>query len=110
MELIMDNTTSNELLRELARERVHKLRRFYVHLVIYSIVLLIYLSKTYLGSPLNFIPFSYINETVVWIWSFFIVLKGFKLFIKEKFLGANWERNKIREIIEKENNSNNKWI
>lgn len=106
----MENTTSNELLRELARERVHKLRRFYVHLVIYIAVVLIYLSKTYFGAPLNFIPFRYISETVVWIWSFVIAVKGFKLFVKEQFLGANWERNKIKEIIEKENNSNNKWI
>lgn len=110
MELIMENNTSNELLRELARERVHKLRRFYVHLFIYLVVVLIYISKTYLGAPFNFIPLKYINETVVWIWSFVIAVKGFKLFIKEQFLGANWERNKMREIIEKENNANNKWM
>ena len=110
MELIMENTTSNELLRELARERVHKLRRFYAHLLIFILVALIYISKTYLGASLNFIPLKYINETVVWIWSFVIAVKGFKLFIKEKFLGTNWEQNKIQEIIEKENSSNNKWM
>jgi uncharacterized protein YacL len=109
MELIMENNTSNELLRELARERVHKLRQFYVHLFIYVVVVLIYMSKTYFGAPFNFIPLRYINETVVWIWTFVIAVKGFKLFIKEQFLGTQWEQNKIREIIEKENSLKNKW-
>ena len=110
MELIMENNPSNEFLIELARERVHKLRRFYVHLFIYLVVLLIYISKTYFDAPFNFIPFRYINETVVWIWTFVIAVKSFKLFIKDQFLGANWEQNKIKEIIEKENNVNNKWM
>ena len=109
MELIMENDTSNELLREFARERVYKLRQFYVHLFIYVVVVLIYISKTYFGAPFNFIPLRYINETVVWIWTFVIAVKGFKLFIKEQFLGTQWEQNKIREIIEKENSLKNKW-
>jgi len=109
MELIMENNTSNEYLRELARERVHKLRRFYVHLLIYIIVVLIYVSKTYFGAPFNFIPLRFISETVVWIWTFVIAVKAFKLFIKEQFLGTQWEQYKIREIIEKENSFKNKW-
>lgn len=106
----MENqNTSNEILRELVRERVQKLRRFYTHLFIFAIALIIYIAKTYFGAPFNFFPLRLINETVIWIWTFIIAVKAIRLFVKEKMLGTNWEQNKINEIIEKENNANNKW-
>lgn len=101
--------SSNEMLKELVRERVHKLGRFYTHLFVYAIGLIIYIAKTFFDAPFNFIPLKYINETFMWIWTFVLVVQGIKLLIHEKILGANWEKNKINEIIEKENNSNNKW-
>lgn len=110
MELVMEsNNSSKEVLRELVRERVHKLRRFYTHLFVYLIGFSIYIAKTYFGAPFNFPPVRYINETFIWIWTFIIAVKGFRLLIKEQFLGTKWEQNKINEIMEKENNSNNKW-
>lgn len=100
---------SEEVLKEIVREKVHKMRRFYTHIFIYLIVLLIYISKTYYRAPFNFIPLRYINETVIWIWTFIIAVKGFKFFVKEKFLGAKWEQKKINELIEKEKRANTKW-
>lgn len=106
----MENqNTSNEILKELVRERVHKLRRFYTHLFIFSVGIVIYIAKTYFGAPFNFFPLRFINDTFMWIWTFIIAFQGFKLFVKEQLLGTKWEQNKINEIIEKENNTNNKW-
>lgn len=109
MELIMENNkSSEEVLREIVRERVHKMRRFYTHLFVYLIGLTIYIAKTYFGAPFNFPPIKYINENFMWIWTFVIAVQGFRLLIKEHFLSAKWEQNKINEIMEKENNTN-KW-
>jgi uncharacterized protein YacL len=109
MELVMENNTSEEILRELVRERVRKTRRFYTHLVVYLIGLVVYVSKTYFGAPLNFPPVQYINKAFILIWTFIIAFEGFRLFVKEKFLGTKWEQNKINEIMQKENNTINKW-
>ena len=109
MELIKENSNSSEeILRELVRERVHKMRRFYTHLFVYLIGLVIYFAKTYFGAPFNFLPIRYINETFMWIWTFIIAVQGFRLLIKERVLGAKWEQNKINEIMQKENNTK-KW-
>ena len=104
-----NNNSSDIILRELVRVRIQKIRRFYVHLFIYAVVLIIYISKTYFVTHFNFFPFRFINETVILIWTFVIAVKGIRLFIKEKVLGTNWEQNKINEILEKEHNATNKW-
>ena len=110
MELVMENNNSSEtILRELVRERVQKMYRFYIHLFIYIIGLTIYISKTYFGAQFNFFPFRLINETVMWIWTSVLVIKGIRLFVNEKVLGANWEQNKINEILENENKTSKKW-
>jgi|JI10StandDraft_1071094.scaffolds.fasta_scaffold771190_2 uncharacterized protein YacL len=109
MELVMENNNSSEeILRELVRERVHKIRRFYTHLFVYLIGLVLYIAKTYFGAPLNFSPIRYINDTFMWILTFIIVVQGLRLLIKEQILGVKWEQNKINEIMQKENNTK-KW-
>ena len=111
MELTMENnTTSEEVLRAMVRERVHKMSRFYTHLFVYAIGLVIYLAKTYFGAPLNFIPFRYINCTFMYVWTFILVVQGLRLLVREKILDTRWEQKKINEIMEKEKKNNtNKW-
>lgn len=92
---------------EMARYRVHKMRRFYTHLFIYGIGVLIFLAKTYLGAPFNFWPIRYINCFFMWVWTFIIAVQGLKLFFREKVFGTQWEQRKLQEFINQE--KQNKW-
>ncbi len=43
----------------------------------------------------------------MWCWTFIIAVQAIKLFMKDQFLGKNWEERKIQEIIEKEKETKN---
>ncbi|MCL9805695.1 2TM domain-containing protein [Flavobacterium amniphilum] len=86
-------------LEELARKRVRKIKNFYGHLFIYLIGVAVYISKTYYGVPLNFIPLNYINEVFMWIWTFIMAMDGIKLFFSERVLGDSWEQKQISKIM-----------
>jgi uncharacterized protein YacL len=109
MELTMENQDSKSILEKLARDRVNKLKKFYTHLFIYVIGIVFYILKTYFNVPFNFLPLRYINEFVMWVWTFFLVVQGIQVFFAEKIFGSKWEQKQIDKILEKEKTSNNKW-
>jgi hypothetical protein len=111
MEIGMETYKSPEdTLEEVARKRVRKIKKFYGHLFVYLIGLIVYISKTYYGAPLNFIPLSYINEVFMWIWTFVVAVEGIKLFFSERVLGDGWEQKQIRKIMNDEKNDNKKRV
>jgi sensor histidine kinase YesM len=83
-----------------AKERVEKLRGFYGNLISYCIVI----------PFLIFINFS-TSSDFQWFW--FPMLGwglGLTFHAFETFgFGKNWEEKKIQEILNKQNNTNNKW-
>lgn len=91
-----------------AQIRVRKLTRFYGHLFVYTIVLMLYILKEYFGAPLNFFPIRYLNDLVISIWTFVIVVKSVKFFFAEVMFGKNWEQNKIEKMMH-QNSENLKW-
>lgn len=99
--------TSNRTPYDMAVYRVAQIRRFYVHLFIFGIVLGIYILKNYFGAALNFIPFEFINLTVISIWGLIIGIKAVKLFSQELFFGKKWEDRKMDEFMGKEKTT--KW-
>ncbi len=101
--------TPEERKLELARIRVQKIKKYYIHLFIYSFVIVVYLLKTYLGAPLNFFPLKYLNGFIIWCWTFYIVIQTLQILFAEKLFGGNWEQRKINEILEKENQSKKHW-
>jgi hypothetical protein len=107
MELVMEN--SKELLEQMIKERVHKLKQFYIHLFIYVIGISFYVAKTYFGVPFNFWPLRFINEFVMWIWTFFLVVQALQLFLVQRVFGTNWEQKRIQKIIEKDRIEKQKW-
>ncbi|WP_445722265.1 2TM domain-containing protein [Flavobacterium sp.] len=110
MELTM--TQENEkkrILEDIAREKMQQIKKFYTHLFIYSIGVAIFVSKKYFGLPLNFWPINFINSFFMWCWTFIIAVQAIKLFMKDQFLGKNWEERKIQEIIEKEKTNKQNW-
>lgn len=103
-----DQKTNHDIKIEMVRERVQKIRKFYTHLFIYAIGVIIYVLKTYFGVPFNFWPIHFINEFFMWCWTFIIAMQALRLFFREQFFGTNWEQRKIKQLLEKENN-NKKW-
>lgn len=109
MELMEIYQTPEEKRLEMALLRVEKIKKYYSHLFVYAIGLVIYVAKSYFGAPLNFFPFTILSEFVLWCWTFIIVIKTLKLFFAEKIFGESWEQRKINEILKKENQSKNRW-
>lgn len=110
MEMIMkEERNSKEIIEEIAREKVQKIRKFYIHLFIFTIGVIIYILKTYFGLPINFWPIRFINEFFMWCWAFIIFIQGIKLFLGERILGKNWEEQKIKEILEEEKIRKQNW-
>jgi hypothetical protein len=91
-----------------AQLRVRKLTRFYGHLFVYMIVLMLYVLKNYFGAPLNFFPIHFLNDFVMSIWTFVIAVKLVKLFFAEIIFDGRWEQNKIDKIMS-QNSENHKW-
>ena len=92
---------------EMARYRVHKIKQFYTHLLIYIVGVLLFLAKTDYGAPFNFWPIKHINCFFMWVWTFIIAVQGLKLFFREKVFGTDWEQRKIKEFLKKD--QQNKW-
>ena len=91
-----------------AQIRVRKLTRFYGHLFVYAIVLILYVLKEYFGAPLNFFPIRYLNDLVMSIWTFVIAVKFVKLYFAEIIFDGKWEQNKIEKIM-RQDSQNQKW-
>ena len=103
MEISMEtNTTPEQIAFEIAKQRVHRIKKFYNHLFLFLIGVGIYIAKRYFGVPLNFFPIRYLNETFMWCWTFVIVVQGIKLFLLENVLGGNWEKRKIESIMDQQ--------
>ena len=87
---------------ELAKKRIKRIKRFYYHLLIYSIGVVIFTLKKYFNAPFNFPPLHYLNDLFMYCWTFIIVVQGLRVFIKELIFGKKWEAKQINKIIDSE--------
>ena len=107
MEIVMENNDNNIVLEQMAKDRVRQLKGFYWHLFVFLIGVVVYVSKTYFGAPLNFPPISYMNVAFMVIWTLIITVDGLRLLVKEKLSGTQWEVRKINQFVEQEKASKN---
>lgn len=80
-----------------AKKRMHDIRDFYKHLMIYVIVNAMLLIINFLTSPGTW--------WFYWItifWGIGIVWHAFSVFFNKGIFGKEWEEKKIKEIMEKE--------
>ena len=103
----MENNDNNIVLEQMAKDRVRQLKGFYWHLFVFLIGVVVYISKTYFGAPLNFPPISYMNIAFMVIWTLIITVDGLRLLVKEKLSGTQWEVRKINQFVEQEKASKN---
>ncbi|MBS0624277.1 MAG: 2TM domain-containing protein [Verrucomicrobia bacterium] len=81
-----------------ARARVARLRGFYTNLISYVSINILLLIINLLTSPRS-LWFYWVAA----IWGIVLVIQGLSLFtIKDSFLGEEWEKRKIRDILNRD--------
>lgn len=100
------NNIDHETKYQRAKEKVKAIRCFYTDLIKFGVFLIIILILYY------FYPQWY-RYWLLWIafaWSISIIIKAFKAFDWLPFLNKNWEDQKVKEFMEKDNEpTQNKW-
>lgn len=93
---------------ELAYKRVKKIKEFYVHVLVYTLVNIFLIVSSYYNDTWgieNFVrwePFS-----TAFFWGIGLVAHGLSVFGRNLFLGSDWEEKKIKEMMDKDKNQ--KW-
>ena len=85
-----------------AKERVRKVQIFYLHLVLYIIVMFLLIYNLYI---LEEGPYksniTALNVTTIVIWSVIIFIHAWRIFNGPFLFGKRWEDKKINELIHK---------
>ena len=86
---------------EEAKRRVKELKDFYRNLITYAAINVLLIIINLITSP-GSLWFYWVTI----FWGIGVLFHGLKVFVfKGKFLGEEWEKKKIKEIMEKEGNS-----
>lgn len=93
----MENLTKQEIDYSMAKERVNQLRKFYVSLAIFAILLAIYSFRNYyLNGEITFFSFNNFSG-IFWIWGLILVIRAVKIF----FFDHSWERKMMDKELNK---------
>lgn len=82
---------------ERAKKRVHELKAFYNHLLIYITINSILIVINYVTSP-GIWWFYWVSI----FWGIGVLWQGIGVLSRNRFLGKEWEDKKIKEYMEKE--------
>ncbi len=78
--------------------RIRKLRNFYSNVITFVFVNVLLLIINLIASPQN-LWFYWVTL----IWGIILLVQAFNIFtIRDQFLGDEWERKKIKEIMDKD--------
>ncbi len=100
----MENQYTNEERYNKAQKRVEEIKGFYGNLTSYVFVNIGLLVLNLVTSP-NHLWFFW----PLFGWGIGVVIHGMKTFDYLPFFGKDWEDKKIKEFIEKEEQSKNTW-
>lgn len=81
---------------EYARKRINQKKRLYFHFVFFL------LGSMFLSVSNHFLVFGYQNNWSIWvitIWLFLFILHFIKVYITDRFLNKNWEREQIEKLV-----------
>lgn len=86
---------------EYARKRLVQKKRLYFHFV------LLVLSSLFMFIANHFLVFGTALNWAIWvvtIWIFLFILHFIKVFITDRFMNKNWERDQIDKLVAKQKN------
>jgi len=81
---------------EYARDRIKQKKRLYYHFVFFMLASIFLIAASY------FLDIGISIHWCVWgitLWSFFFVLHFIKVFITDRFMNKNWERDQIERLV-----------
>lgn len=90
----MDQATHEQY--EYARRRIKQKKRLYFHFVLFA------LTSIFLFVAHHFFDVGIENNWCIWVitlWSFLFVLHFIKVFITDRFMDKNWERDQIDRLV-----------
>lgn len=100
----MENQYSEEERYFKARKRVEEIKGFYGNLLAYIVVNLFLMVLNLTTSP-NHLWFYW---PLLW-WGFGVVFHGLRVFNYMPFFSKDWEERKVKEFMEKEEQSKKTW-
>lgn len=83
-------------LYEYARKRLNQKKRLYFHFVLFV------LGSIFMCIANYFSAFGYTSNWSIWvitIWLFLFILHFIKVFITDRFMNKNWERDQINRLV-----------
>ena len=81
---------------EYARKRLNQKKRLYFHFVLFL------LGSVFLAIANHFEAFGYTSNWAIWVittWTFLFILHFIKVFITDRFMNKNWEREQIDRLV-----------
>ncbi|MGZ9674873.1 2TM domain-containing protein [Flavobacterium sp. GNP001] len=81
---------------EYARRRIKQKKRLYFHFVVFVLGSLLFFITSLLSENL-LIQNSYLY--VITLWLFLFILHFIKVFITDRFMNKNWERDQIERLV-----------
>lgn len=100
---------SDDIKRKRAIKKVRAIRGFYKHFAVYVIVNIVLITiKFYKLDPgEHFLEFNTFSTPL--FWGIGLILHAFSTFGTDVLFGNNWEERKIRQIMDKDAVSKDKW-
>ena len=87
--------------------RVKKIKRFYIHLIVYLLVNIMIVVVNIQDLKVGESYFKIENFFTAFFWGIGLTSHAFSTFLPNWIFGKNWEQKKIKELMEKEKNE--KW-
>ena len=100
--------TTEEIRLERATKRVHEIKGYYKHLAAYILVNAFLISMSYFRLKEGETLLDFSNFSVAFFWGIGLVFHTIGVFGKNIFLGSDWEEKKIKEFMDKNENTT-KW-
>lgn len=99
-------TTTDQIAYDNALKRVKKIKGFYTHGTVYIVIniMIIVLNTQNLKPDESY--FQWKNFATALFWGIGLASHGLSVFLPPVFLGRDWEERKIKELMEKQKNSN----
>lgn len=103
----MEDFNSEKL--ERAKEKVKRIKGFYVHLTVYLLVNIFIVGNIIYNSGWDAF-FNFATYITPFFWGIGIVAHFSKAFGYDPFFGKEWEQRKIKKIIEEEKNEADEYL
>ncbi|WP_425075996.1 2TM domain-containing protein [Psychroserpens sp. S379A] len=94
-----------DVLREKAKEKVQKLKVFYLHLALYSVVVILLVYNLYIVAGPYADNITALNITILVLWTAFICIHAWRVFKGSSLFNKSWEDRKTKQFLEENEES-----